>query len=253
MAIRPYLAMTAAELWRKTRFDRDIAWMACHFSAYGTGLSNLPASLPPGSLLILNDRMPIHGHDPERILEELSQCMEEMGCSGLLLDFQQPGQEDLRSLAEYLTRALPCPVGVSSAYAQGLDCAVCLPPSPPQLPLGEHLQPWAGRSIWLELALDGAVIQVTEDGAQTDPLPYPDHTLQGFSDKHLHCHYQLDLSQDAARFTLWRTPEDLGDLLAEAEAMGVSLAVGLYQELKTFPPGGRWMPVGQTDEGRTQA
>ena len=47
----------------------------------------------------------------------------------------------------------------------------------------------------------------------------------------LFCHYCVDMEENAARFTLWRTREDLGNLMAEAEKLGVSTAVGLYQEL----------------------
>ena len=71
MAMARYLAMTAAEMMGGAPLPGKTAWMACHFSPYSTGLCNLPAALPPGSLLILNDRTPIHGHDPERICREL--------------------------------------------------------------------------------------------------------------------------------------------------------------------------------------
>ena len=37
------------------------------------------------------------------------------------------------------------------------------------------------------------------------------------------------------RFTLFRTPEDLDALLTEGEALGVTRAVGLYQELHGIP------------------
>ena len=47
MAITPFLAMTAAEFRKKEDLPDKIAWMACHFSPYGLGLSNLPQRLPP--------------------------------------------------------------------------------------------------------------------------------------------------------------------------------------------------------------
>ena len=52
MAITPFLAMTAAEIEHSTPLPPNVAWMACHFSPYGAGLSNLPKNLPAGSLLI---------------------------------------------------------------------------------------------------------------------------------------------------------------------------------------------------------
>ena len=42
MAIRQYLAMTAAEMTQAGSLPRHAAWMACHFSPYSTGLTNLP-------------------------------------------------------------------------------------------------------------------------------------------------------------------------------------------------------------------
>ena len=42
MVIRPFLAMTAAEIRANPDISSPIGWMACHFSPYGTGLSNLP-------------------------------------------------------------------------------------------------------------------------------------------------------------------------------------------------------------------
>ena len=52
MAIRPFLAMTAAEIQGTETLPPKTAWMACHFSPYSTGLSNLPKALPPGLSLI---------------------------------------------------------------------------------------------------------------------------------------------------------------------------------------------------------
>ena len=48
MAIGRYFAMTAAEIRGCSALPAGIAWMACHFSPYGTGLSNLPPELPEG-------------------------------------------------------------------------------------------------------------------------------------------------------------------------------------------------------------
>ena len=75
MAFAQYLAMTAAEMMGNAPPAEGVAWMACHFSPYSTGLCNLPHALPPGSLLILNDRTPIHGHDASRVCRELSQAL----------------------------------------------------------------------------------------------------------------------------------------------------------------------------------
>ena len=76
MPIPCYLALTAAEFANANQLPEKIAWMACHFSCYGTGLSNFPEDLPGGSVIILNDRTPPDKHDPQRILEQLQQLVE---------------------------------------------------------------------------------------------------------------------------------------------------------------------------------
>lgn len=231
MAIRRYFAMTAAEIRESDHLPPGIAWMACHFSPYGTGLSNLPQRLPPDSLLILNDRTPIHGHDPVRIAQQLEERIAALNCRELLLDFQRPGEPETAALVNHLVDALPCPVIVSDQYGDGLDCPVFLPPVPPDIPLSGYLAPWRGREIWLEMALDGETISLTEEGASTTPLLPGELWEEGFQEELLHCHYRIDVPETEAKFTLWRTREDLEALLTEAEALGVTAAVGLYQEL----------------------
>lgn len=231
MAIDTFLAMTAAEMATAENIPRHMAWMACHFSPYGTGLTNLPASLPPDSLLILNDRTPIHGHDPHQIAQQLEDCITQLQCRGVLLDFQRPNCEETRELVRYLLCALPCPVGVSEAYAQHGNHPVFLPPVPPSTPLEDYLVPWQEQEIWLELALDGEVLTLTEQGCAILPLPYPDANNPGFVDEKLHCHYRAEIKESAVRFSLWRTTEDLKELEADAKKSGVTTAVGLYQEL----------------------
>ena len=76
MTLPMHLAMTAAELACCDSLPSHPAWMACHFSPYGTGLSNLPEHLPEGALLILNDRTPVFGHDPQVICAQLHQIYE---------------------------------------------------------------------------------------------------------------------------------------------------------------------------------
>ena len=102
MAITRYLAMTAAEMRNISQFPEKIAWMACHFSPYSTGISNLPQTLPAGSLLILNDIIPFHGHDPQRIAHQLTDCLEQHNCAGVLLDFQRKSHGHLQPMLEFL-------------------------------------------------------------------------------------------------------------------------------------------------------
>ena len=234
MAITPYLAMTAGEMKGAQALPPRAGWLSCHFSASGTGLSNLPVALPPGSLLILDDSTPMAGHDPQLIAGQLEDCGKRLGCAGVLLDFQQNGVEGVQNLVERLEEAISVPLIVSAAYAKNAGCAVFLSPVPVDVSLEEYLSPWRGREIWLEAALDGLEITLTETGAARTPLPrWAQPEADGFRDEKLHCHYRCELRDDAAVFTLWRSPEDLKALLTEAEGLGVTVAVGLYQEL--FP------------------
>lgn len=228
MGIPHYLAMTAAE-FSACMAQKDSAWMACHFSPCHSGLSNLPTELPPGSLLILDDSTPMESHDPETAKRQLEECVEEFQCAGVLLDFQRPGCDGARELAACLTEALPCPVAVSHLYAGELPCPVFLPPCPLHSSLESHLAPWAGRSAWLETALDIQIMTLTKDGCRI--CSGEENPEKGFEDEKLHCHYKADILEDSVRFTLWRTREDLEDLLEEAEKLGVTCAVGLWQEL----------------------
>ena len=164
----------------------------------------------------------------------VSGCAKRLDCAGVLLDFQRPGLADVQMLVSRLEQAVSVPLIVSAAYAKNTGCAVFLPPVPADVPLAEYLSPWQGREIWLEAALDGLEISLTESGAARTPLPrWEQPEAEGFRDSRLSCHYRCELRENAAVFTLWRSPEDLKALLDQAENLGVAAAVGLYQEL--FP------------------
>jgi hypothetical protein len=232
MAIAPILAMTAGEMRSISAFPGKIAWMACHFSPYGLGLSNLPKLLPAGSVLVVDDVTPPHGHDPGYIAAQLERCIKKWNCCGILLDFQRVGCDETKAIAEHLVEALPCHTVVSEGYARNLDCPVFLPPVPPSVPLEKHLASWKGREIWLELGLDGETLTLTEAGCEVIPLPHPDLDAQGFVDEELCCHYQIAVTEKSARFTLWRTKKDISKLVDEAIAFGITTTIGLYQELQ---------------------
>ena len=234
MAIAPFLAMTAAEMRNCSVFPEKIAWMACHFSPYGLGLSNLPKALPSGSVLMVDDVTPPQGHDPNLIAQQLSQYVEKFQCSWVLLDFQRWGCRETAAIAKHLTEALPCPAALSACYAKDLDCPVFLPPVPPSVPLNEHLAPWNGREIWLEIGLEEEVLTLTEEGCKVTSLPYPNLSAVGFEEETLHCHYQITANEKSARFTLWRTKEDYQNLLKEVESLGILHYVGLYQEIASL-------------------
>lgn len=219
-----YLAMTAAEMPRCTETEKA-AWMACHLSAYGTGLSNLPGSLPPDSLVILDDSTPLEDHEPDRIAAQLA-GIENM--CGLLLDLQRPSQQ-APALIRHLTQALCCPVAVTERYAKAADCAVFLSP-PLNLPLSDAIKPWTGRDIWLDIPFGMQTFTVTEAGCEIAAVRQPDDRLFPHWSEDLHCSYRIHTAQDHIDFTLCRSPDALPKLLQEAECLNISKAVSLYQE-----------------------
>ena len=241
MPIPRYLAMTAAEMAGSSVLPRHTAWMACHFSSSGNGLSNLPRWLPADSLLILDDSIPMQGHDLQQIAVELGACLERLQCVSLLLDFQRAGEEQTRKLVEHLCETLPFPIIVSDAYAEGLNCGVFVSPTPPDEAMASRLSPWKGREIWLDTTMEGLEILLTEEGAKATPLPPWERPAGGFEEKSLHCHYRISLEENSAAFTFWRTKADIEAQLAEAEALGVTAAVGLFQEFES--------PLPESEEG----
>lgn len=230
MAIERFLAAVPAEIRENPGNISRLAYMGCHFSPYGRGLSGLPGALPPGSILMLDDRTPIRGHDPQLVCEQLAKVVDTLDCQAVLLDFQRPVTVEAAAMAQALVSSLPCPVAVSAPYATGrLSCPVCLPPVPCHVSVKDHLTPWQGREIWLELSTEGEDILMTSGGSEILPLSIAPG--EGFADPTLHCHYTLTLSEEQARFSLWRTWEDLADLEKEAETLGVTKVLGLWQEL----------------------
>ena len=228
MEIPLYLSMTATEFAHCRKFPAHTAWMACHFSPYGTGLTNLPAHLPKKSLIIVNDRTPIHRHDPMQIRQALEEIISNLDCSGVLLDFQRSDSSEAIEIINTLL-ALPCPVCVSDIYAKELDCPVFLPPIPITATPEEYLAPWKDREIWLDAAPEDTVFTVNKTGCQR----YPCNTTDNFPfhDEQLCCHYRIEPLEGAVRFHLRRTKEDVAELLTHCTAFGVTTGVGLWQEL----------------------
>lgn len=228
MALPVYLAMTPWEMEHRELPPR-CGWMACHFSPYGQGLSNLPRVLPADSLVIVNDRIPPWGHDPKLMVQQLQEVIDTLSPRGVLLDFQRPYNEETAKITQVLS-TLPCPVAVTETYAKSCGCGVFLSPVPLNKPLQQHLSPWQGREIWLELDYSGLSLTVTRDGcaAAEEAVSLEEPVL---TDSRLHCHYSIRLQKEQAVFSLLRQENDLVSLTEEAEQAGVTLAAGLYQEL----------------------
>lgn len=225
----PYLAMTAAEMQNCSAFPEKVAWMACHFSSSNSGLENLPAALPGGALILLDDSIPVADHDPETVAKQLYGAVQAHKADGILLDFQRPDVERARLIVEQVA-LLPCPVAATPEYAKGINCAVFLPPVPPNVLLEQHLRAAHGKEIWLEIAPGANRLTLTEQGCSMcdDTAPKPD----GFYSSELFCHYHTQVVDNAAIFTLWRNKEDLNNLQQKARSLGVQRTVGLWQELK---------------------
>lgn len=225
-----FLAMTAAEFASCRALPPKIAYMACHFSPSGTGLSGLPKWLPPNSVLMLTDELPPNGHDPRKIALELKASVERLNCSAVLLDLQRPVLPEVKAVVA-AAAALPCPVAVSAAYAEDHDCGVLLPPPPLWTTLSDHLKPWKGRTIWLEAAIEGAEVTVTENGSiytscSCTPLD------SSFSSETLHVDYRTEVKKDRAIFHIRRGRAHMAEFLQEAKGLGVESALGLYQQFR---------------------
>lgn len=229
MKIARYLAMTAEEFSASPNLSNGIAWMSCRFSADGTSLSNLPENLPAGAMLILDDSISPKNQDPKNIAKTIGNIIKRQDLAGLLLDFQHLNSPKLLQIARELIQ-LDCPVCVTEHYANCLDCPVFLPPIPLTVPIKEYIIPWRNREIWLEIAPSCEEITVNPKGMKIQQIL---NSLEcPFNDQTLHCHYKISKTDDCIKFTLQRTKEDLEDLLKEAASLGITTAVGLYQELK---------------------
>lgn len=224
-----FLAMTGGELEEFT--PKKAAYLACHFSPCGKGLSNLPQNLPEESLLLLDDSMPPNGHDPNTVISTLKELADQFSIKAVLLDFQNEKAKETECMASAILQALPCPVAVTEVYARDLGCPVFLSPPPANRSLRRHLAPWLQQGVFLEIAPEHLEITVTEHGSVCRSLPMNTPQNLPLTDSRLHCHYSVSVSKDQAVFTLERTKEDLSALVQEAYQTGVLGAVGLYQEL----------------------
>ena len=205
MVLPLYLAMTASEF-------RPVPYPALLM------LDGLEVP-PMGVLPVVTDRFPLDGQALQRICQ---------GCEALLLDFVRPPTTLLRDVIQ----GLPCPCGAPPGYTE--EGPVFLPPAPLHIQLEQYLAPYKGREIWLEAALQRQTVTVTARGVTIDP-PIPNRSFEGgFYDEKLCCRFIQEFTEDRAVFTLFDTPETLVKKLDHAAALGVTRAVGLYQELGPY-------------------
>ena len=241
-----YHAMTEAELQGERPLPERIAYMACHFSPYGTGLSNFPRTLPEGSLLMLNDRTPVSGHDPELVAGQLREAAERFQAEAVVLDFQRGVNGVCRRVAELCADSLPCPVAVTEDYAEFTEGPVVLAPPELWTALGEWCRPWEGREIWAEAVLQRARVTVTEAGSRYEELCWEEPPEGLRMDEALKVRYCIRQREDGLMAELYRGPEELKAWMEEAEKLGVSRFLGLYQQVSSI--GTLWGRL--TAEGR---
>ncbi len=229
-----YLAMTGQEITQFGRFSSTLCYFACHFSSTSPGLSGLPPTLPANTILCIDDSTPIEKHDPALITTQLRDLLKKQHPIGLLLDFQRPNNPHTPSMIEAILKCSSCPVAVSHIYATEFNCPVFLPPVPLRTDLSAHLRPWSGREIWLELAPDNEIVTISTDRVSIQPvqsIPFDDTYIR---DIPLLCHYSIEIKQDCIAFSIGRTAEDLVELQKEAQKLGVSKFIGLWQQLQQF-------------------
>lgn len=229
MSLRFFLAMTEAEIRSCSALPRNLAYMACHFSPYGCGLVNIPDRLPPNSLLIVNDRVPVVRHDPQLVARQLLNAVQKMRLFGVLMDLQIPENSQTAQIVQQVTSTLPCPVAVTEAYADGLSCPIFGAP-PVYTSLKNYKESKKDRPLWLETFQETTLLTISSTGCKAsagDPL-----SGKHFFDEALHCKYQFCINKEYAHFTLSRQVDDIPGYLQLAASLGIDIAVGLYQQFR---------------------
>ncbi len=222
-----FLAMTGQEIEKYSPPAGRVGYLACHFSPYGRGLTGIPQTLPPGSLLVLTDRTPVWDHDPRRIAGELTQAVEGLGCAGVLLDLQRPGEPRTAAIARAVTEALPCPTAVTPAYARDLGCPVLAPPPAPWEPPQALRDRWPDRTLWLEAIPQQGHFVLDAAKSRWESLwePGPEHLAHT-------CCTQVRVTRDGEGLRVYLRRGRL-ELAALAKALDIQVSVGLQQDFGT--------------------
>lgn len=230
MAFPCYLAMTAAEILRCEKIPPEPAYLSCHFSPYGKGLSAIPPSLPPDTLLILTDRTPICGHEADLVARQLCDAAARLKCCGILLDLQRPDSPEAPAIVKAVLETASCPVAVSQLYAAEGDYPVLVSPSPLWTDPEELLAPWKGRPVWLETVPEGALVTVTAEGSAWEPIPWNSFTPK-FHHDGMHADYRIEKEKDRVKIYLRRDSACLDSLAEYAKTVGAVARIGLYQQI----------------------
>lgn len=234
MSIPLYLAMTAADFFRCAEIPPHIAWMSLHFSPSGLGLSNLPAVLPPGSMVILDDQIPWNGHSSEQVCRELRGLLNTRKIHSLLLDFERPPRPETLSLAQRilsLCKEIGCSVGLPRSYRTTGEGALFLPPLPCDFP-PDKLSSEADE-VWLEVAPTGLTADILPNQVLLEEsAPIPLSGVPVFTDPTLHCCYSSIPTSQGVRIRLFDTKETIQRKAPIWEKRGVTRLIGIYGLLR---------------------
>ena len=229
-----YLATTAQEFAQFKEIPSTLCYMACHFSSSGSGLSNIPSTLPKGAMLCIDDSTPITNHRGDLIVHQIRGLIEKFQLCGILLDFQRPDNPHTPDMIDCILRHTDCKIAVSHIYANDFLCPVFLPPLPFRMSAEAYLSPWSDREIWLEVGTDKEMAIITDNSFGTEQVyAVPENGAQ-FYDPFLLCHYSTHIKQDHITVYFHRTIEDIRKLQEKAKGFGVTKYIGLWQQLRQF-------------------
>lgn len=234
MSIPLFLAMTATDFSFTRKKPEQLAWMSVHFSQSNGCLSNLPPSLPPGSLIILDDQIPWNDHDLERICQCLTRLLVRDRSYGLLLDFEREPCQETLTLAKALTQCclgIGCRIAMPRSYlTEGAAC-FC-----PPIPCNESWseKDFSGGPVWLDVTPTAVLAEISSKGVRIDPAD--PHELNGwaknnsvFRDPTLGCFYHSYREGECVRVSLFDTPQTVWDKLQSPDPR-IQLAITPWRE-----------------------
>lgn len=232
MSIPLFLGMTAAEIRNCSALPSHLAWMSVHFSMSGDGITNIPSSLPDGSLIILDDQTPWGGHSAEKVCTQMVSLLTQFHAYGLLLDFERPLTPQTLLLTKALSvccKELNLPMAAPKAYAEDLDIDVFMPPLSCLSPADTLYLP--GKKIWLDASPTASLLHITEHYTESrGDFPSSKDPSKVFSDPTLGCKYYSEPARDGVLVHLYHTPETISRILQELSPEKVPLAIGLWKE-----------------------
>lgn len=233
MSIPLFLAMTSSEFSTCTQPPHSIAWLALHFSMSGPGLSNRPRRLPPGSLLILDDRSPWADHSIEVVCKELVALLLDCQAYGLLLDFERPPTEATLLLVQALCQCcseLNVPLAAPSAYLKRCNAIHFISP----IPFQQMPDKSDSVTFWLDASPAALEVLITEGNAVSREIFVPSSEVIAaehcFYSEILRCHYFSKAVPGGICLTLFRTAKSIRQMLSCEQAAPFQLAVGLWKE-----------------------